>query len=374
VADGRVFVADRIEDQELERVLAFDAADGAQVWKHEYKAAYGKLGYPLGPRATPTIDGDRVYALGAVGHLKCLNAHTGDVIWEKLFPDDFGTKLPVWGTAAAPLVDGDQLILLAGGADGSLVVSLDKTTGKELWRSLDDEAVGYAPPVIFEYGGKRQLIVWHPTAVSAIDPDAEGKLLWEVPFEVGAGMTISTPRQQGDRLLVTGFYCGPLMIDLGADGVTPNVLWRTAPGNNEVKNNSLHAVMCTPLFTDSHVYGVGSYGDLRCLDAKTGEIVWETREPTGDGRWWNAFIIPLGDAPTAAGARRVLIHNEQGELILAELSPQGYRELSRSMLIEPTQPIQRRMTVWSHPAFANKCAYARNDKQLICVSLADDRR
>jgi outer membrane protein assembly factor BamB len=372
VADGRVFVADRLEDEKVERVLAFDASDGKPLWTHRYAAEYGALQYPLGPRATPTIDGNRVYALGAVGHLKCLDAKTGEAIWEKFLPDDFGTKLPIWGMAAAPLVDGDQLIVLAGGADGSLVVSLDKATGKELWRSLDDEQVGYCPPVILEFGGQRQLIIWHPTAVSAIDPDDQGKLLWEVPFEVGAGMTISTPRKQGSRLFLTGFYCGPLMIDLGADGLRPDVLWRTAPGNNEVKNNSMHAVMCTPVFTDSHVYGVGSYGDLRCLDAKTGEIVWETREPTGDGRWWNAFIVPLGDGPTTGGARRVLIHNEQGELILADLSPEGYRELSRSMLIEPTQPIMRRMTVWSHPAFAGKCVFARNDKELICVSLANE--
>jgi hypothetical protein len=240
-----------------------------------------------------------------------------------------------------------------------------------LWRSLDDEGVGYCPPVIFEAGGKRQLIVWHPEAVSAIDPDNRGELLWQVPFSVQAGMTISTPRRLGNRLFVTGFYSGPLMIDLGEGGATPRVLWRTDAGNNEVKNNSMHAVMCTPLLTEEYVYGVGSYGDLRCLDANTGDLVWETREATGEGRWWNAFIIPLGDAPVNdESARRVLIHNEQGELILADLSPSGYRELSRSKLIEPTQPIQRRMTVWSHPAFAQKCVFARNDKELICVSLA----
>jgi outer membrane protein assembly factor BamB len=352
-------------------MLCFDEATGDPVWSREYPAEYGGLGYPLGPRATPTVDGDRVYFLGAVGHLKCLDVASGDVLWEKFLPDDFGTELPTWGMSSAPLVDGDQLIILAGGADGSLVVSLDKRTGAELWRSLDDPGVGYAPPVIFEFGGKRQLIIWHPTHVSAIDPDNQGKVLWQVPFAVQAGMTISTPRKMGDRLFVTGFYSGPLMIDVGADGASPEVLWRTDAGNNEVKNNSIHAVMCTPVVMEDFVYGVGSYGDLRCLDADTGELVWETREPTGEGRWWNAFIVPLGDGPADnRGPRRVLIHNEQGELILAELSGEGYRELSRAMLIDPTQPIQRRMTVWSHPAFANHCVFARNDKELVCVSLA----
>ncbi len=371
VAEGRVFVADRDAERGVERVLCFNAADGKPLWSREYAAEYGKLGYPLGPRATPTVDGDRVYTLGAVGHLKCLNTASGDVVWEKFLPEDFGTELPTWGMAGAPLVDGDQLIVLAGGANGSLVVSLDKHTGKELWRSLDDPGVGYAPPVLMEFGGKRQLIVWHPTAVSAIDPDDKGKLLWEVPFSINAGMTIATPRKLGERVFVTAFYDGPRMIDLGADGDSPTIKWQTDAGNNEVKNNSIHAVMCTPLVTDDYIYGVGSYGDLRCLETATGKLVWETRDATGEGRWWNAFIVPLGDVPSSdPGARRVLIHNEQGELILAELSGQGYRELGRSKLIEPTQPIQRRMTVWSHPAFAQKCVFARNDKELVCVSLA----
>jgi outer membrane protein assembly factor BamB len=371
VAAGRVYVADRLADEGVERVLCFNAADGAPVWSHKYAAEYGAIGYPLGPRATPTVDGDRVYVVGAVGHLKCLSVATGDVLWEKNLPTDFGTKLPTWGMAGPPLVDGDQVIILAGGADGALIVSLDKATGRELWRSLDDEEVGYAPPVIMKLGGKRQLIVWHPTAVSAIDPDNQGKLLWEVPFSIKAGMTISTPRQIGKNVFVTGFYSGPMMINLGDDGLTPTVRWRTAAGNNEVKNNSLHAVMCTPLVTEKYVYGVGSYGDLRCLDSATGEIVWESRQATGEGRWWNAFIVPLGDDSfDQAEGRRVLILNEQGEIILAELTGAGYRELGRSKLIEPTQPIQRRMTVWSHPAFADKCVYARNDKELICVSLA----
>jgi outer membrane protein assembly factor BamB len=188
--------------------------------------------------------------------------------------------------------------------------------------------------------------------------------MWEVPFEVGAGMTIATPREVDDRLFVTSFYSGPLMIDLGADGKSPDVLWRTAASSNEIKNNTLHAVMCTPVVTEDYIYGVGSYGEMRCLDADTGDIVWETREPTGKDRWWNAFLIPHDD--------RVVICNEQGEIIFAKLSPAGYKELSRAKLIEPTQPVQRRMTVWSHPAFAMRSVFARNDGELIRVNLAKE--
>jgi outer membrane protein assembly factor BamB len=360
VADGRVFVADRVADQNVERILAFDADTGRPIWTHQYEARY-TISYPLGPRATPTVDGNRVYVLGAVGHLVCLDVDSAEVIWRKHLPTDFGTELPAWGMAGAPLVDGEQVIILAGGKPGALVVSLDKRTGQERWRALDGKEPGYCAPMILEIGGQRQLIVWHPAAVASLNPE-NGAVLWEVPFEVQAGMTISTPRTVGSRLFVTSFYSGPLMIDLGPDGTRPDVLWRTAPSSTEIKNNTLHAVMCTPIVTDDYVYGVGSYGEMRCLDAHTGETKWETRDPTGEGRWWNAFLIPHED--------RVIICNEQGEIIFAKLSPEGYQELDREKLIEPTQPIQRRMTVWSHPAFAMRSVFARNDGELIRVNLA----
>ena len=219
VADGRVFVTDRIADENLERVLCFDAATGKEIWKHPYEARY-TISYPLGPRATPTVDGDRVYTLGAMGHLFCFNAATGDVIWQKYLPTDFGTEVPVWGMAGAPLVDGDQLIVLAGGKPNAMVVSFDKHTGEERWRALEGKEPGYCAPVILEIGGRRQLIIWHPAAVVGLDP-ANGDVLWEEPFAVQAGMTIPTPRTVGNRLFVTGFYCGPLMIDLGPNGKSP---------------------------------------------------------------------------------------------------------------------------------------------------------
>jgi outer membrane protein assembly factor BamB len=364
VAGGRVFLTDRLAEENLERVLCFDAATGRQLWKHQYEAPYS-ISYPVGPRATPTVDGDRVYVLGAVGHLLCLSAADGAIVWQKHLPTDFGTELPTWGMAAAPLVDGDQLIVLVGGSDGALVVSFDKRTGKERWRSLEDPQVGYAPPVIYEFGGKRQLIIWHAAAVTAIDP-ADGAQLWEQPYPVRDALAIAMPRQAGNRLFVSSFYEGPLMIDLGADGTSPTIAWEGAPGANELNNDSIHTIMPTPLIDGDHMYGVSSYGQLRCLTTADGKMVWETRAPTGEGRWWNAFLIPHGQM----SGERVFLANEQGQLILAQLSPAGYRELGRAELIEPTQPIQRRMTVWAHPAFAMKSVFARNDKELIRVNLA----
>ncbi|HEV3026521.1 MAG TPA: pyrrolo-quinoline quinone, partial [Planctomycetota bacterium] len=119
----------------------------------------------------------------------------------------------------------------------------------------------------------------------------------------------------------------------------------------------------TPWMTETHLYGVCSYGQLRCLDAKTGERIWETWQPTGDGRWWNAFIVPHED--------RYFLLNEQGDLILARLAPEGYTELGRSKLVEPTRKVGDRMTIWSHPAFAMKSVFARNDKEIVRVDLSE---
>lgn len=364
VANGRVYVTDRIAEENLERVLCFAAEDGREIWKRQYTAPYS-ISYPLGPRATPTVDGDRVYVLGAVGHLLCVNAIDGAVIWQKHLPSDYGTKLPIWGMAAAPLVDGEQLIVLAGGANGALVVSFDKHTGEERWRSLDDPAVGYAPPVIYEFGGRRQLVIWHAAAVSALDP-ATGAVLWEFPWPVREALTIATPRKIGNRLFVSAFYEGPRMLDLGEDAASPQNVW-DVPVGSDTNNQSIHTIMPTPIVTADAIYGISSYGQLRCLDAATGEMIWETRQPTGEGRWWNAFLIPHGEQ----SGQRVYLANEQGELIVATMSRDGYQEISRAKLIEPTQPIQRRMTVWSHPAFAMKSVFARNDKELIRVDLSE---
>ncbi|HSG71908.1 MAG TPA: PQQ-binding-like beta-propeller repeat protein, partial [Planctomycetaceae bacterium] len=324
VADGKVFVTDRIGETETERVHCLDAETGKILWTHSYRVRY-TIDYPFGPRATPTIDGDRVYTIGAQGNLFCLNVADGSVIWSKEFERDFGTTLPAWGMAGAPLVDGEQLIALVGGEKNSLLVSFDKRTGKELWRSLDDPQVGYAPPLKMTFGGKAQIVLWHQSAISSVDPET-GEKLWSVPFDVKYALTAPNPRQQGNRLFVSAFYDGPLMLEVANDGLSAKTLWK-GKSDSELQPDGIHAIICTPVFTPTHIYGVSSYGQLVCQDAQTGKVLWETREATGEDRWWNAFIIPHED--------RYFIHNEQGELIIADLSPEGYKEISRAKLIEP---------------------------------------
>ena len=370
VAGGRVFVTDFERSSGLkgiERALCLDEKSGKILWTRAWDADYGKMSYPVGPRATPTVDGDRVYILGASGMLLCLKTKTGAVIWQKDYVKDYRMQLPAWGITSAPLVDENRLIAIVGGQPDAKVMAFDKMTGKEIWRALPaDSEQGYCQPVIFEVGGIRQLIIWHPTAVASLNP-ATGKVYWEQPFRINMGMTLATPVLSGSRLLVSSFYNGSMLLDLV--GKEARLLWK-GKSNSEIDTDGLHAVINTPAIDGDYIYGICSYGQLRCLNLKTGERVWETIDVTKEkARWASGLIVRQGD--------RYFINNDRGELIIAKLSPQGYQEISRTPLIKPTtNPGNRRelgAVNWSHPAYANRCIFARNDEEIISVPLAKKR-
>ena len=195
-----------------ERVVCLDEKTGALLWKHEYPAEYA-ISYSSGPRCTPTIDGDRVYSLGAMGNLFCLNTTDGKPIWNRDFIKDYESGLPVWGFAAHPLVDGERLICLVGGSNSRLVVAFNKMTGKELWATESCAGdFGYSPPMIYEFGGKRQLIIWHTRGVLGLEPE-NGKRIWRVDFEAKAALTAPTARKVGDdELFITSFYNGSILM------------------------------------------------------------------------------------------------------------------------------------------------------------------
>jgi outer membrane protein assembly factor BamB len=389
VAAGKVFVADRVladgaanpenpfarKDKlpggaipGVERILCLDEADGKLLWKHEWARGY-TMSYAAGPRATPAVSADgKVYVLGAEGDLFCLAAADGKVLWQGRIGGGDPENTPVWGFAGHPLIDGDRLICL--GDRTAIVQCFDRHTGKLLWKAVSGRDPGYGPPTIIEHAGRRQLIVWHPQAVSSLDP-ATGEKLWEHAWDIKAGLTAPTPRLDGDRLFLTAFYNGPLMLKLDADKPGATVLWKGKSASEMPdRTDGLHSIMSTPVVKDGHIYGVCSYGQLRCLEAATGKRVWETLAATTRSgkpvRWANAFLVAHGD--------RFFLSNELGELIIARLTPSGYEEIGRAKLLEPTNPDARtekgRMVVWSHPAFANRSVYLRNDKELVCVSLA----
>ncbi len=384
VAGGKVYAHDRVLAENAkqpknsfartavlgkERVHRIDAVSGDIEWSYDYDSEY-TLSYSSGPRCTPLIAGGKVYTLGAMGRLCCLDATSGSLIWGKDFVKEYDAPVPIWGFAAHPLLDGNRLVCLVGG--DATVVAFHKDTGKELWRSLETSSVGYCPPVIYQVGSRRQLIIWHPEAINGLDPET-GKVLWSQPFKLHqSALSIPMPRLDGDKLFVTSFYNGPMLLRV-TDG-TASVVWK-GNSNKETadKTDKLHSIMPTPIIRDGHIYGVCSYGQLRCLKLDTGERVWESMKASrpantpdakigNNDRWGNAFITPQGG--------RDWLFNEHGELILAKLTPSGYDELGRMKILKADNNMAMHPVVWSHPAYAGRCCFARNDSEIVCVDLA----
>jgi outer membrane protein assembly factor BamB len=371
VADGRVYVADLVTKADVnklssfdkrpkvegkERVLCLDAKTGNELWKHEQAVRY-EISYPTGPRCTPTVHDGKVYALGAEGNLFCLDSKKGTVLWSKDFKKDYSAKTPFWGYAGHPLVDGKKLICGVGGKD-SAVVAFDKDTGKELWKSLDAPDAGYSPPTLVTAGGKKQLVIWLPKTLESIDPES-GKPYWSVPLVPSYGMSIMTPRQQGDYLFAGGIGWQAVLLKLDRDKPEVTEVWRGK------RNTGVYPVNSTPFLEDDTIYGVNQPGELRAVDLTTGKHLWETTKPTTGGKPASsatAFLVKNGD--------RFFLFSETGELIIAKLSRKGYEEVSRAKILEPTSNAFGRPVVWSYPAFANKCVFARNDKEIVCASLA----
>ncbi len=370
VASGRVFLTDFVRVQGnrgTERALCLEERTGKTLWSKEWEADYTGLmdTYASGPRATPTVDGERVFIQGASGRLLCLDVKTGAVSWEKDYRRDYQTEMPVWGMTAAPLVEGDRLICLVGGQPNAEVVAFDKQTGKEAWRALPSNTEpGYSPPFGIKIGGRRQVIIWHPQAVSSLEPDT-GSLLWEVPFKVETALSVATPVLNGRDLLVSSFYNGSMLLRLNDTPPMASIVWK-GKSQSEIETDGLHALVTTPAIVGDALYGICSYGQFRGLDLQTGKRLWETLDVTKEkARWASGFLVQQGN--------RFFINNDRGELIIARLSRGGYQELSRTALIKPTsKPGNRRelgAVNWSHPAYANRQIFARNDEEILCASL-----
>jgi outer membrane protein assembly factor BamB len=372
VANGRVYLTDRIEEPtELERVHCFDAETGTAIWTHSYPSEYGGIGYPAGPRASVTVHDGRAYSLGARGHFNCFDADNGSIQWTKDLDLEYNIRLPTWGIAAAPLVEGDHVIVHIGGADNACLVAFDRRTGQERWRALPD-APSYVAPIVIDQAGRRVLVGWTAERVVGLDPEA-GTLLWEFAFPAHETViAIATPVFHNDHLFFTSFYDGSLMLRVHQDRLGVEKVWQ-ARGQNEQNTLALHSIISTPILLGEHVYGVDSYGELRCLDGRTGERVWESDQAVPRNRWATIHFIRHRPEGAGADAERIWMFNEKGDLIISQLSPEGFTEISRAHLIKPTlaQLGDRRRggVCWSHPAFAGGHVFARNDEELVCADL-----
>jgi len=359
IAKGRVYVTDSLLDRPKVRgrVLCLEEATGKLLWtfwreKKNYPAWAFVPGQEPSPNGTPVIHDGKVYATGPQAHnLYCLEAATGKLIWERDLAQDYQIEETAT-ISASPLVDRDRVILQVGGKPDACVVAFDTKSGKEIWRSLNETA-GQASPMIIKAGGRRQLIVWTTQSLSSLDP-ATGKLFWREDFVAGNSAAVATPVFSNNRLLVSG-----LMLKLDKHKPSVAVLWPESPA----ATRRILSGTSTPLLQGNHVYSLNLDGNLVCLHADTGTQIWETdkvtREKTGRSACMHMTV----------NGSSVFIYNELGELILAHLSPQGYDEICRTTLVQPTYAFGGRKLTWAAPSFANRCVYARNEKEIISASL-----
>lgn len=380
VATGRVFVHDyeRLAGdatnnpalqnalQGFECVHCYDEKTGEKLWQHRYDCPY-KISYPSGPRCTPTVADGKVYTLGAMGNLHCYDCATGKLEWAKDFKQSHKARTPTWGFAGHPLIHKDRLICLVGGEQKSLLVAFDRKTGDELWRTLDTSVVdgpGYCAPTIVPAGGKEQLIFWGPRALYSLDPDT-GKKYWSIPLAPKYGMSIMSPRFHDNRLFAGGIGGVSVCVKLDPHQPTAQVEWE---GNADT---GLCPVNVTPIIDNGVIYGFCQPGILRAVNLATGQRLWSTFQPlTGEEKDEDYRGVGSGTAFLVKNADHYYLFAETGELIIAQLTPEKYTEIDRARLLSPTGEAFGRRVVWSHPAFADRCIFVRNDAELACYSLA----
>jgi len=354
VANGRVFVSDVALDKPTsrERVHCFEEKTGKVLWVFSYQEHYGEWTFVpergAGPTATPIVEQGRIYVVGANGHVHCLDVKTGPVIWEKDLWQQY--QIDEMGCRPSPLIEQSLLIVYTGAKPGATVLALDKETGKEVWKALDEHASN-SSPIAITSAGRRQLIVWTDKSLASLDP-ANGHLYWRELMITSNNDDVATPVFWGNRLLVSG-----LMLELSGPPPTASFRWP----DNRAASKRILSNTSTPVPDGEHIYSCKSPGELVCLEAATGRQVWSTNGITRLKNGASIHITPQG--------RGYFLFTDEGNLIRAEISPRGYREFSRAHLIDPTWPFNGYKFVYAPPAFANRHVFARSEAEIVCASL-----
>jgi outer membrane protein assembly factor BamB len=354
-ADVRIDNFDRKEFSGTERVLCLEQKTGKEKWKHEYPVKYA-ISYPAGPRCTPLVHDGKLYTLGAEGNLFCFNATDGKIVWEKDLKKLYKTRSALWGYAAHPMIDGKKLITLVGG-DGSHVVAFDKDDGKELWKAGSQPEQGYSPVLIIEAAGKRQMVVAGTKSIYAVNPET-GEQLWKEDFAVDNGCIVMTPVRSGEHLFVGGYNGKSMVLKLKSDKPGVDVVWKNKKGLG------MSPINVQPFLKDDVLYGYDDTGNMYAVELPSGKRLWEGEGPVAKEAQGSetAFIVKNGD--------RFFFFAETGHLVIGKLTPKGYEEIDRAKVIDQTNNAFGRKVVWCAPAYADKKAYIRNDKEIIAIDLA----
>jgi outer membrane protein assembly factor BamB len=299
--------------------------------------------------------------LGAMGDLLCLDDASGSAHWSKNLPEAFGAPVPLWGFAGHPLVYKHLLICTVGGK-GSGIVALDKESGQEVWKALSPKEIGYSPPTLIEAGGTQQLLVFNGDGLNSLNPDT-GEVYWSEPLRTAYSMAIMAPRTGGEYLFAGGHNGQSLGLKLDPSKPAATFVWK---GSRDV---GLAPVSGTPFVEGGIAYGIDGNGLFRAVRIATGERLWSTARPV-NGKDDERRGPAEGATFVTKNGNRFFIFGENGDLVIARLSPEKYDEISRTKLLEPVGVGLGRKVVWSHPAYAGRCVYARNDQEIICASLA----
>ena len=338
VAGGRAFTIEQRRDQEV--AAAYDLKTGREIWTRAWTAEFRETLGGDGPRATPTWDEGRVYALGATGELKVLDEASGEVHWERNILEDAGAVNLTWGMSGSPLIVDEKVVVLPGGPHGSSVVAYDKGTGTTIWKSLDDQQA-YASPMLVTLAGYRQILVIGASRAMGVSVE-DGSLLWDFPWVTNQGINVAQPLLLDENriFLSAGYGHGAEVVAVtrGESGFSARPLWSNTRMKNKFTSSVLH---------QGHIYGLDE-AILACVDASTGDLKWK------GGRYGYGQLV------LASG--HLVVLTERGELVLVEATPEEHRELAMFPAIEGK--------TWNHPAIADGILLVRNGNEMAAFRVA----
>lgn len=337
IADGRAFTLEQRRGQEV--AVAYDVATGRELWTQAWSAEFYESN-GAGPRATPTWDNGRVYALGATGELRCLDANNGTVIWGKnILTENSAENLP-WAMAASPLVVDDKVIVLPGGSPAKSVVAYNKNTGAPVWKVLNDTQA-YVSPMLVELNGRRQIMVVSSSRVVGLTPE-NGALLWSYSWNTDSGINVSQPIviDKNRFFISSGYGKGAALVEVKGSGnsFTATTIWENINMKNKFNSSVFH---------NGYVYGLDE-GILTCLDVNTGDRKWK------GGRYGYGQVILAGD--------HLILTSDSGELALVKASPDQYTEVARFAALQGK--------TWNYPAIADGRLLVRNANEMAAYDIS----
>ncbi len=338
VAEGRAFTIEQRRAQEV--VAAYDLQTGRELWTNAWNAEFRESLGGDGPRSTPTWSDGRVYALGAEGELRVLDAKTGKMFWNRNILKDNGASNIEWGMAASPLIVDDKVIVLPGGSGGKSVVAYNKATGAPIWKALDDQA-SYTSPMLVTLAGRRQVLVVTSSRIVGVAPE-DGALLWETPWQNGASINVSQPIPvNNNRFFISaGYGKGAALVEVTGSG--KSFAARKAWENNSMKNKFNSSVL-----HNGYIYGLDE-GILTCVNVETGERKWK------GGRYGYGQLL------LASG--HLVITTEDGQVVLVRATPDQHTEVARFAALTGR--------TWNVPAIADGRLLIRNSTDMACYNIA----